>query len=148
MKHSNQILKSIKLLVIGVSIGTIASFFIKQINTQKKDQIKNQVKSKTQRLQKIIQTYINNNPVAQAFDEITPQTELLFYKANFLLINKMDQLKQSNKEITPEKYQTIINNIISEIEKQGEYTKDQLDAIRTYSINQASKYTTNQTQSE
>lgn len=74
------------------------------------------------------------DPVVEVFGEKTKEAKEAFEKATEAMDKKLAAMKKSLEEIDREKYVKLVNEVLAELKKGGDYTATQLRRLKTYFI--------------
>jgi ribosome-binding protein aMBF1 (putative translation factor) len=122
------------IFILGALIGAfLALMFGTDENGNTKKTVKVKVKATKDGMKEIKEQRID--PVIEIFEEKTKEAKEKFQLAMDDLSDKLVALKENIKNIDREKYMKIVDEVIADLKKSGNYTSTQLGKMKTYMAN-------------
>jgi gas vesicle protein len=117
--------------IIGALIGAfLALMFGTDENGNTKKSVKVKVKQTKDGMREFKEERID--PVIQVFEEKTKEAKAKFDMAMEDLTGKLAALKENVKNLDREKYMKLVDEVVEDMKKTGEYTSGQLSRLKTY----------------
>jgi len=120
--------------ILGTLLGAFLALMFgtdEQGNTKKT--VKTKIKQTKDGMKEIKEQHID--PVVEVFEEKTREARAKFEAALSELEDRLAKLKTNIKELDGEKYRDVVDEVMADLKKSGNYTTDQLGRLKSYFVN-------------
>jgi hypothetical protein len=102
------------------------------LSTDEKGEIRKEVKDKLKDIKAKLKEVSEKERVQQIFGEVSKEATARYREAKALLVSRLAEVKQAVETIDKDKYQAVVDQVVTELKKEGAMTAQQLKTLTHY----------------